>query len=102
MTATQGLTAAHLIMEMTYFFSRSWNTSPSSSELNFSSSHNSDLYIEIGYVSLSWITHRYVFRVYDSRSGTIIAAGETTSWGSLAENLSKNIVRELKKIAEKG
>lgn len=50
-----------------------------------------DLRVEIGFVPLSLITHRYVFRVYDNRSGTIIVAGETTSWGSLAKNLARNI-----------
>ena len=57
-----------------------------------------DLYIEIGFVPLSIITHRYVFRVYDRKSGTIIAAGETTSWGSLAENLARHISKELQKV----
>lgn len=60
---------------------------------------NADLYVEIGYVSLSWITHRYVYRVYDRRSGAIIAAGETTSWGSLAENLARHIAKQLTQIA---
>ena len=60
---------------------------------------NADLYVEIGYVSLSWITHRYVFRVYDRRSGAVLTAGETTSWGSLAENLARNISKSLKKTA---
>ncbi len=55
-----------------------------------------DLYVEIGYVSLSWITHRYVWRVYDNKSGTVIAAGETTSWGSLAKNLAREIAKNLK------
>lgn len=54
-----------------------------------------DLFIEIGYVSLSWITHRYVWRVYDNKSGTVIAAGETTSWGSLAKNLAREISKKL-------
>jgi len=57
-----------------------------------------DLYVEIGYVSLSWITHRYVFRVYDRRSGAVIVAGETTSWGSLAENLAREISKKLNAI----
>lgn len=56
---------------------------------------SADLYIEIGYVSLSWITHRYVFRVYDRRSGAVLVAGETTSWGSLAENLAREISKKL-------
>ena len=59
---------------------------------------SADLYVEIGYVSLSWLTHRYVFRVYDRRSGAVIAAGETTSWGSLAENLARQITKKLGSI----
>ena len=54
-----------------------------------------DLRVEIGRVPLSIVTHRYVFRIYDNRSGTVIAAGETTSWGSLAKNLAKHISTEL-------
>jgi hypothetical protein len=54
-----------------------------------------DLFVDIGYVSGSWITHRYVFRIYDRRSGAVIAAGETTSWGSLAENLARHITKKL-------
>ena len=54
-----------------------------------------DLYVEIGYVSLSWITHRYVYRIYDRRSGAVLAAGETTSWGSLAGNMARNISKSL-------
>ena len=57
-----------------------------------------DLYVEIGFVHMSIITHRYTFRVYDRRSGTVIAAGETTSWGSLAENLARNIAKSLEKV----
>ena len=56
-----------------------------------------DLYVEIGYVSLSWITHRYSYRVYDRRSGVVIAAGETTSWGSLSKNLARSISNKLEK-----
>lgn len=56
---------------------------------------SADLYIEIGFVPLSVITHRYVFRIYDRKSGTVIAAGETTSWGSLAENLARHISKKL-------
>jgi len=59
---------------------------------------SADLYVEIGYVSLSWLTHRYVFRVYDRRSGAVIAAGETTSWGSLAENLAREISKKLSAV----
>jgi len=58
---------------------------------------NADLYIEIGYVSLSWLTHRYVYRIYDNKSGTVILAGETTSWGSLAKNLARGISKRLAK-----
>lgn len=57
-----------------------------------------DLYAEIGYVPLSWITHRYVYRIYDRRSGAVLAAGETTSWGSLAENLAEHIAKSLNYI----
>lgn len=57
-----------------------------------------DLYVDIGFVRGSVITHRYVFSVYDRRSGTVIAAGETTSWGSLAENLARNIAKSLIKV----
>ena len=57
-----------------------------------------DLYVDIGFVHMSLITHRYVFTVYDRRSGTVIAAGETTSWGSLAENLARNIAKSLLKV----
>ena len=57
-----------------------------------------DLIIDISYVSLSWITHRYTFRIVDPKSGIVLAAGETTSWGSLQENLAKNIIAALKKI----
>lgn len=60
-----------------------------------------DLFIEIGFVPLSIITHRYVFRVYDNKSGTVITAGETTSWGSLAENLARNITKALSKVSNK-
>jgi hypothetical protein len=56
---------------------------------------SADLYVEIGYVSLSWLTHRYVYRIYDRRSGAVLAAGETTSWGSLAENLARHISKSL-------
>lgn len=58
---------------------------------------DADLLIEIGYVSMSWITHRYTYRIYDNKSGTVIAAGETTSWGSLAENLARGISKRLQK-----
>jgi hypothetical protein len=60
---------------------------------------SADLYVEIGYVSLSWVTHRYVYRIYDRRSGAVLAAGETTSWGSLAENLARHISKSLVGIA---
>ena len=54
-----------------------------------------DIFVEIGFVSGSWITHRYVYRIFDRRSGAVLAAGETTSWGSLAENLARHISRSL-------
>jgi hypothetical protein len=57
-----------------------------------------DIYIEIGRIPLSWLTHRYVFRVFDRRSGAIITAGETTSWGSLAENLAREITQKLASV----
>ncbi len=57
-----------------------------------------DLYVEIGFVSGSWVTHRYVYRIYDRRNGAVIAAGETTSWGSLAENLARHIAKSLNKV----
>ncbi len=56
-----------------------------------------DLRVEIGFVPLSLITHRYVYRVYDNRSGTVIVAGETTSWGSLAKNLAQEISKSISK-----
>ena len=62
---------------------------------------DADIYIEIGRIPLSWITHRYVFRIYDRRSGTIITAGETTSWGSLAENMAREITQKLNLVAGK-
>ena len=60
-----------------------------------------DIYIDIGFVPLSWLTHRYVFRIYDRRSGTIITAGETTSWGSLAENLAREITQKMDSFSGK-
>ena len=54
-----------------------------------------DLFVDVGFVSGSWITHRYVYRIYDRRSGVVVAAGETTSWGSLAENLARHISKRL-------
>ncbi|HVE59713.1 MAG TPA: hypothetical protein VNB22_23075 [Pyrinomonadaceae bacterium] len=62
---------------------------------------DADIYIEIGFVPLSWITHRYVFRIYDRRSGTIITAGETTSWGSLAEHLAREITQKMDTVSGK-
>lgn len=60
-----------------------------------------DIYIEIGRIPFSWVTHRYVFRIYDRRSGTIITAGETTSWGSLAENLAREITQKMDTVSGK-
>ncbi|MDQ3063557.1 MAG: hypothetical protein M3R14_11970 [Acidobacteriota bacterium] len=59
-----------------------------------------DLRIEVGRVPLSLVTHRYVFRIYDNRSGTVIVAGETTSWGSLAKNLARHISIKLGSAAK--
>ncbi|MEK7724681.1 MAG: hypothetical protein AAB336_10060 [Acidobacteriota bacterium] len=59
---------------------------------------NADLYIDIGRVPLTLVTHRYVFRIFDTRSGVVITAGETTSWGSLADNLARNIIKSLKTL----
>ena len=59
---------------------------------------SADIYVEIGFVHGSLITHRYVFRIYDRRSGAVMAAGETTSWGSLAENLARNIAKSFASI----
>jgi hypothetical protein len=59
-----------------------------------------DLFVDIGFVSGSWLTHRYVYRIYDRRSGVVIAAGETTSWGSLAENLARHISKQLAAVRE--
>lgn len=56
---------------------------------------DADLLIEIGHVPLSLITRRYVYRIYDNKSGTVIAAGETTSWGDLAGNLAQGITKKL-------
>lgn len=56
---------------------------------------SADIYVEIGFVHGSLITHRYAYRIYDRRGGTVLAAGETTSWGSLAENLARNISKSL-------
>ncbi|CAN5374175.1 hypothetical protein BH10ACI1_BH10ACI1_09250 [soil metagenome] len=61
--------------------------------------NEADIYIEIGYVPLSWVTHRYVFRIYDRRSGTIITAGETTSWGNLSEHLAREITQKMDAVA---
>jgi len=61
---------------------------------------DADLYIDIGFVPLSLVTHRYVYRIYDRRTGAVIAAGETTSWGSLAEHLAKHICESLTRIRD--
>lgn len=62
---------------------------------------DADIYIEIGRIPFSWISHRYVFRIYDRRTGTIITAGETTSWGSLAENLAREITQKMDSVSTK-
>lgn len=60
---------------------------------------DADLYIEIGGIPLTILTHRYVFRIYDRHSGTVLTAGETTSWGSLAENLAREITQKLNTVS---
>lgn len=62
------------------------------------SSTDSDLSVQISFVHFSVVTHRYTWRVYDKRSGTVLAAGETTSWGSLAKNLARDIAKSLNKV----
>ena len=57
-----------------------------------------DLMVEVEFVHGSVLTHRYTYRIYDRRSGTVIDAGETTSWGSLAENLARHIAKGLNKV----
>lgn len=57
-----------------------------------------DLYIQIGHAHLSFISRRYVYRIYDTKSGTVLASGETTSWGSLSGNLARNIVKSLESV----
>ena len=59
---------------------------------------NADLIIDIGFVPLSLVSHRYTFRIYDNRSGIVIAAGVTTSWGDLATNLAKKITLKLGEV----
>lgn len=61
-----------------------------------------DLYVEIGFVPLSILSHRYVYRIFDRRGGVVLAAGETTSWGSLAENLARHIAKSLAKVRSGG
>ncbi|HEY0460147.1 MAG TPA: hypothetical protein VGC97_13500 [Pyrinomonadaceae bacterium] len=62
---------------------------------------SADLFMEIGFVHFSLITHRYVWRVYDRRSGIVVAAGETTSWGSLAENIARDVAKKLNALTVK-
>ncbi len=57
-----------------------------------------DLFVEIGFVPMSLVTHRYVYRIYDRRTGTVLAAGETTSWGSLSEHLARKVSKSLMDI----
>lgn len=56
---------------------------------------SADLSVEINFVHGSLLTHRYTYRIFDRRSGTVVGAGETTSWGSLAENLARHIAKSL-------
>lgn len=60
---------------------------------------DADLYIEIGRIPLTIISWRYVFRIYDRRSGTVLTAGETTAWGNLADNLAREITQKLNTIS---
>jgi hypothetical protein len=60
--------------------------------------NDADLYIEVGRIPLTLISWRYVFRIYERRSGTILAAGETTAWGNLAHNLAREITQKLNKL----
>ncbi len=60
---------------------------------------DADLYIEIGRIPLTFISWRYVFRVYDRKSGTVIVAGETTAWGNLSDNLAKKIIHKLNSVS---
>lgn len=62
---------------------------------------SADYFVEIGFVPLSLVTHRYTYRIYDRRSGTVIGAGETTSWGSLAKNLAREIAKTLDRSIRK-
>ncbi|HMS40371.1 MAG TPA: hypothetical protein PKE69_09105 [Pyrinomonadaceae bacterium] len=62
---------------------------------------SADLYIEIGRIPFSWITHRYVFRIYDRRNGIVITAGETTSWGNLSANLAREITQKMDAVSGK-
>jgi len=57
-----------------------------------------DLSVEINFVHGSLLTHRYTYRIYDRRSGAVVGAGETTSWGSLAENLARHIAKGLTRV----
>lgn len=61
---------------------------------------DADLYIEIGRIPLTLISWRYVFRIYDRRSGTVLTAGETTAWGNLADNLARKITNNLQKVSQ--
>jgi hypothetical protein len=60
---------------------------------------DADLYIEIGRIPLTLLSRRYVFRIYDRRSGTVLTAGETTSWGDLANNLAREITQKLDSVS---
>ncbi|HNQ15959.1 MAG TPA: hypothetical protein PKM58_10365 [Pyrinomonadaceae bacterium] len=62
---------------------------------------SADFFVEIGRVPLSLLTHRYTYRIFDRRSGAVIGAGETTSWGSLAKNLAREIAKTLDKTFAK-
>ena len=61
-----------------------------------------DLYVDIDFVHGSVLTHRYVYQIFDRRTGVVVAAGETTSWGSLAENLARHITKRLVLAIQEG
>jgi 3-methyladenine DNA glycosylase AlkC len=63
-----------------------------------SQNYRSDLYMKIDFINGSVLTHRYAWQISDMKTGTIIAAGETTSWGSLAKNIARDVAQELDKV----
>lgn len=63
-----------------------------------SQNYRSDLYMKIDFINGSVLTHRYSWRISDVKTGIVIAAGETTSWGSLAKNIARDVAQELNKV----